>query len=118
MVVDDQEDVRFLIRVILGDHADLEIVAEAAGARSALDAIDGADPDVVLLDAVMPALDGFETAPRIRAQRPGQRILLCTAHVDEVVLRRAADAGLEHVIGKDEFERIPDAIRRLARDED
>jgi len=115
MVVDDQEDARFLLRVILGDHPDIEIVAEAPGARSALEALDEADPAVVVLDAVMPAVDGYQTANRIWAARPGQPILLCTAHVDEVVRERAAEAGIEHVIGKDEFERIPDAIRALAR---
>lgn len=114
MVVDDHEDMRFLLRVIIGDHPDLEIVCEVDGVRRALEEIESADPDVVILDAIMPLMDGYQAAPRLRELRPDQTILLCTAHVDEVVRARAADAGIEHVIGKDQFAAIPAKVRELA----
>src|SRR4051794_20379921 len=53
MVVDDQADVRFLIGVILEEHDDLELVAEADGAPAALALAAGTAPDVALLDARM-----------------------------------------------------------------
>ena len=113
MVVDDQSDMRFLYQVILGDHDDMEIVAEADGALSALEALADADPDVLILDAIMPAIDGYEAAPRIRELRPQLPIVLCSAHVDEVVRQRASGVGITHVIGKQDIERVPEILRTL-----
>ena len=63
LVVDDHADVRFLVRAILGDAGpDVTYAGEAAGASEALDALERTDPDVVVLDARMPGVDGFETA--------------------------------------------------------
>lgn len=114
MIVDDQKDVRFLIRVIVGEDPGIEVVAEADSVRAAEAAIAEAAPDVVILDAMMPIADGYDAAPRLRAIRPDQRIVLCTAHVDEEVRRRAAAAGILHVIDKDEFGRLPAIVRAIA----
>ncbi len=115
MVVDDGADNRFLIGAILEDCGeDVAVVAEADSARVALETIAGADPDVVILDARMPRVDGYEAAVRIRALRPRQRILLWTAHVDADVEARAARAGVDRVLAKSDFGRLPDVVLELA----
>ncbi len=115
MVVDDGADNRFLIRAILEECGkDLDVVAEADSARAALEAIAGVDPDVVVLDARMPRIDGYEAAVLIRALRPRQRILLWTAHVDAEVEARAAEAGVDRVVSKGDFARLPDVVLELA----
>jgi len=113
MIVDDHADVRYLIRAIVEDAGGEVVVAgEADGARAALETIDGVDPDVVVLDAMMPVVDGFEAAPMILERRPGQPILLCSALVDDAVRARAERAGIAACLSKDEF----DAIPRVAQD--
>ena len=114
MVVDDQADVRFLLGVLLAEHADLEVVAEADGAEAALAALPAAAPDVALLDARMPVTDGFELAPRLLAAAPNLQVALLTTIVDEVVIRRAREAGAAACLSKDDLDGLPDAIRRLA----
>ena len=115
LVVDDHADVRFLVRVILGDAGpDVTFAGEASGAQEALDALDGADPDVVVLDALMPGVDGFETAALLLERRPGLPILLCTAIVDDEVRTRAQAAGIAACVSKDHFEAIPEIAVQLA----
>jgi DNA-binding NarL/FixJ family response regulator len=116
MIVDDHEDVRFLIRAIIEDAAeDVEVVGEADGVQAALESIDALDPDVVVLDAVMPVVGGIEAAPLILARRPEQTILLCSALVDEDVRAKAERAGITDCVSKDEMEAIPGIAVRLAR---
>ena len=114
MVIDDQSDVRFLVGLIVGDHDDLELVAEADGAESALAAIAEAAPDVTLLDARMPIVDGFELAPQLIARFPAMRIVLLTSIVDDVIREQARAAGAHACASKADFDTLPDLIRELA----
>jgi two-component system chemotaxis response regulator CheY len=115
MIVDDHADVRYLIRAIVeGAGAEFEVAGEASGADEALRDIDSVDPDVVVLDALMPIRDGFETAELILSRRPGQPILLCSAIVDEEVRERARAVGIAACLEKDAFDEIPAAARALA----
>jgi CheY-like chemotaxis protein len=115
LVVDDHADVRFLVRAILGDAGpDVTYAGEAAGASEALDALERTDPDVVVLDARMPGVDGFETAALLLERRPGLPILLCSAIVDDEIRSRAQEAGIAACLSKDHFEAIPGMALRLA----
>src|SRR4051794_33938853 len=107
MVVDDQADARFLVRVLLEEHEDLEVVAEAAGAPEALQAAVSAAPDVALLDARMPLVDGFELAPRLLDAAPGLRIGLLTSLLDDVVEARARAAGVTACLAKGDLDGLP-----------
>ena len=115
LVVDDHADVRFLVRAILGDAGpDVTYVGEAAGASEALDVLERTDPDVVVLDARMPGVDGFETAALLLERRPGLPILLCSAIVDDEIRSRAQAAGIAACVSKDHFEAIPGLALRIA----
>ena len=116
LIVDDHADVRFLIRTIVQDAGPpLQVVGEADGVESALAQLDDLTPDVVVIDARMPRIDGFEAAPMLRARRPGLPILLCSGWVDDEVRRRAADAGIGAVLSKDQFDEIPAVVLGLVR---
>jgi NarL family two-component system response regulator LiaR len=116
MIVDDHADVRFLLRAIVDDaDEDVVVAGEADGVRAALESIDRVDPDVVILDAVMPIVSGIEAAPMILARRPGQSILLCSALVDDDVRDKAEAAGIAACVSKDDMEAIPGIAARLAR---
>jgi DNA-binding NarL/FixJ family response regulator len=115
LIVDDHADVRFLIRMIVQEAGPpLEVVGEADGAESALARLDELAPDVVVMDARMPRVDGFEAAPLLRARMPGLPIVLCSAWVDDDVRRRAAEAGIRAVLSKDQFDEIPAVVLELA----
>jgi CheY-like chemotaxis protein len=114
MVVDDQEDMRFILGVILGDHADLDLVAESAGGRDALASFEDSAPDVVVLDARMPLIDGYEMAQQMLARRPNVPIAILTASVDEEVEARGRRAGARLVVSKADMAELPDVVRRLA----
>jgi CheY-like chemotaxis protein len=110
LIVDDAKDARFLLGVLLEDVAGVEIVAEAESADRALELLEQCEPDVVLVDAVMPRVDGFELAPRLRERRPGARLVLISSHVDDVVLRRAREAGFDRVLNKAEYDRVGEVV--------
>ena len=115
LVVDDHADVRFLVRAILDDAGpDVVFAGEAASAAGAVDALDSAEPDVVVLDARMPAVDGFEAAGMLLERRPGLPILLCSAIVDDEIRSRAEAAGIAACLSKDHFEAIPRVALELA----
>jgi CheY-like chemotaxis protein len=115
LIVDDQEDVRLLIRTII-DAADrgLFVACEAGSGQEALERLDRCDPEVVVLDAMMPGLDGLETASRIRGIRPDQPMILCSAYLDEELQSKAEEVGIEICLSKGEFERIPSALVEAA----
>ena len=90
------------------------LAGEADGIRAALESIDAVDPDVVVLDELMPEVGGIEAAPMILARRPGQKMLLCSAYVDDTLRSRAAAAGIAACVCKDELEAIPRIAVALA----
>jgi CheY-like chemotaxis protein len=118
MIVDDHPDVRYLMRAAVEDaDEDVEVVAEAAEAPSALELVETVGVDVVVLDALMPLMDGYEVAAELRARRPGLPIVLCTGVVDDGVRAAAEAVGIAACLSKDEFEAIPALVARLAAGE-
>ncbi len=112
LIVDDQEDIRLLLRLIIeaANHG-LRVAGEATDGTDALECIDALDPQVVVLDRMMPGMDGLECAALIRARRPDQVIVMCTAHVDEEMRTRALALGVSSVVSKKYMSRIADEIR-------
>jgi DNA-binding NarL/FixJ family response regulator len=115
MIVDDQADIRGLIRLLIElASGDLEVSCEAGSGREALALLDACDPNVIVLDEMMPGMNGIEVATHIAARRPGQHVIMCSAYLDDEVLDRARRAGVTAFVHKDEIRRIPDVIRDLS----
>ena len=115
MVVDDAADARFLVGLVLGEAEGVEVVAEADGAASALAQLDAADPDVALVDARMPAVDGFELTGELRKRRKSLKVALLTSVVDDVVAEQARVAGAHACWSKADLDALPAAIQALVR---
>jgi DNA-binding NarL/FixJ family response regulator len=112
LVADDQALVRGGFRMILDAQPDIEVVAEAADGRQALERARETHPDVVLMDIRMPGLDGLEATRRLLAGADPPRVLvLSTFDLDEYVYD-ALSAGASGFILKDvRPEELADAVR-------
>ena len=89
LVVDDDPDYRFLVRLALGTTDGFEVVAEAGDGREAVETARREAPDVVLLDCRMPGADAFDALPGLRAAAPDARIVLVSG-ADPADLRTAS----------------------------
>lgn len=114
LIVDDQNDVRLLLRMIIERSGDLYVTGEAASGTEALDHVAAEDPAVIILDMMMPGMNGVETAVAIRAERPNQAIILCTAYLDADVIERAHAAGIVECVSKNQLWSLPQLIRDVA----
>jgi CheY-like chemotaxis protein len=114
MVVDDAADARFLIGLVLRDAEGIEVVAEAEGADGALAVLDSSAPDLALVDARMPIMDGFELTGVLRTRAPGIRVALLTSMVDAVIEAQALEAGANACWSKADLDALPAAVRALA----
>ena len=94
VLVDDQELVRRGFRMILDIEPDIEVVAEAADGRAAVDAVHRHRPDVVLMDIQMPVLDGLEATRQILTEPHNRtRVLILTTFERDDYVFEALHAG-------------------------
>jgi NarL family two-component system response regulator LiaR len=93
LVVDDHVVVREGIRALLGTEPDIEVVGEATNGDEAITEAAGLKPDVILMDLVMPHLDGISAIQQILARQPAARILVLTSFDAEDKIFPAIRAG-------------------------
>ncbi|MDX1657384.1 MAG: response regulator transcription factor [Nitriliruptorales bacterium] len=79
LIVDDESDVRLTLRTVLRSSEQLEVVGEAADGHEAIDMTRELEPDIVLLDLMMPEMDGREAAPIIFREHPRTMIVILSA---------------------------------------
>ena len=101
LIVDDHAVVRQGLRTFLELQEDIEVVGEAADGEAALEAVAALQPDVVLLDLVMPRLDGVATIERLRAIGSPARVIVLTSFLDEDKVLPAIRAGAAGYLLKD-----------------
>lgn len=118
MIVDDHELVRQGVRAFLDAQPDLQVVAEAANGRDALAAATELVPDVVLMDLLMPGMDGVETTRLLKESSPRSHVVVLTSHHDDAHVFPALRAGaLSYVLKSIGPEELAGAVRRAARGE-
>jgi NarL family two-component system response regulator LiaR len=116
MIVDDHRMVREGLKTFLSTSDDLEVVGEAADGAEAVESCAHLRPDVVLMDVVMPVMDGATATRLIREQCPATQVIALTSFVDEDVVKRTLDAGAISYLLKDaKADRLVDAIRDACR---
>ena len=111
LVVDDDDDIRLLLRLSLESERDVEIVGEAADGIAAVDVAGSVGPDVVVLDLQMPGADGLTALPLLRRQCPDASVLVYSATDRR---REAIAAGADAYVEKStSLEGVVRALRDL-----
>ncbi|WP_374685907.1 response regulator [Promineifilum sp.] len=118
VICDDHAVVREGLRALIGTEKGLDIVGEAADGEQAVAAMRSLRPDVLLLDMVMPRMDGLEAIGAIKAEFPNARILVLTSFAEDDMVFPAIKAGALGYLLKDSSpEELIRAIRDVSRGE-
>lgn len=116
LIVDDLSIVRQGLKMQLGLEPDIEVVGEAASGEEALALVQQARPDVVLMDACMPGMDGFAATRATRAIHPLCAVVILSLADDALLKARAREAGAAACVGKYEgMEALLLAMRQVTR---
>ena len=112
LLVDDYEVVRRGLRGFLELLPEIEIVGEASNGREAVDAAYRLQPDVILMDLVMPEMDGPAAIRAIRERQPEIAMVALTSFTEPERIEAAMAAGAAGHLTKDaEAEEVADAVR-------
>jgi NarL family two-component system response regulator LiaR len=118
LLADDHPVVRQGLRTFLELQPDLEVAGEAADGEEAVAGAEALVPDVVLMDLVMPRLDGVEAIRRIRDASPSTKVIVLTSYLDDEKIFPAVKAGAAGYLLKDAApQELAEAIRAAARGE-
>ncbi|GAB4471800.1 MAG: response regulator transcription factor [Anaerolineae bacterium] len=112
MIVDDQHVVRRGLSLLIAGFEDMMLVGEASGGREAVALCASARPDIVLMDMVMPDLDGVAATRTILEAYPDVRVVALTSFTDRELIQDALRAGVVGYLLKDaSVDELAEAIR-------
>jgi NarL family two-component system response regulator LiaR len=118
LIVDDHQIVRWGIRTVLATQADIAVVGEAASGEEALQGVADLAPDVVLMDLVLPGMNGVEATRRLKQISPHTQVIVLTSYHEDEHLFPAIQAGALSYLLKDVgTSELADAVRKAAHGE-
>ena len=118
LIVDDHALLRHGLKSIIQYQKDMEIVGEAENGKVAAQQAKSLLPDLVVMDLVMPVMDGVEATRLIKAESPLTKILILTTFGTSADISRALDAGASGAVMKDTpDDKLLSAMRRIAKGE-
>lgn len=118
LIVDDHEVVRNGVRSYLETLPQFSVVGEAVSGADAIRMVGELIPDVVLMDLIMPGLDGIETTREIRKISPRTQVVVLTSyHEDEHIFPALKAGAISYILKDMKMEKLADAIQRAVRNE-
>jgi NarL family two-component system response regulator LiaR len=112
MIVDDHAVVRSGLSAFLLVFDDLELVGDAKNGKEALQLCEKQSPDVILMDLIMPGMDGAETTRQIRSQFPDTQVLALTSFKEDKLVQDALQAGaIGYLLKNVSADELANAIR-------
>ena len=118
LIVDDHDGLRLAIRNLLECQRGFEICGEAKDGAAGVEKVAELKPDVVILNIVMPVMDGFEAARQIIAVSPHSRIVMLSSYKDKQLLEEARNLGAVCYVPKSDAEHeLIEAVKAAARGE-
>lgn len=114
VLADDHKIVRECLRALLQAEPDMEVLGEVSDGLQVADTVQRLDPDVLMLDLMMPGLNGLEAARLVHESSPQVRILILSMYGNEHYLREAMQNGATGYVRKDEsMETLVEAIHAV-----
>jgi two-component system, NarL family, invasion response regulator UvrY len=117
LVVDDKPAVRHYLRAILEQQNSWQVCGEARSGGEALNRVQQAPPDVILLDFQMPDLNGLDVAREIGRLWPTIPILMITVHLNRQLAVAAKAVGIRGVCAKSDVGSIVEAVQALLQEQ-
>jgi NarL family two-component system response regulator LiaR len=118
LIVDDHEVVRQGLRYMLEQRSDIEVVGEGSDGEQAITLVNDLVPDVVLLDLLMPRVDGIAVVREIKRLAPTTQIVILTSYYEDDQIFNAIRAGaLSYLLKESSTLELLEAIRAAARGE-
>jgi len=118
LIVDDHAIVRKGVQALLAEVEDIEVVGEANNGQEAVNLAKVLQPDVIMMDLVMPVMDGVEAISRITTQHNQIRIIALTSFAtDDKVFPAIKSGALGYILKDSEPEKLIDAIKQVDRGE-
>ncbi|MGZ8702469.1 MAG: response regulator [Gaiellaceae bacterium] len=115
VLVDDHAVVRSGLRLLLDAQEDMEVIGEAGNSKDATFRARALQPDVILLDVVMPGESGIEALPRLLKESPKTKVLVLSMQDDPRYVREAFAAGASgYVLKEAADEEVVSAVREIA----
>jgi two-component system response regulator NreC len=114
--VDDHAILRQALRQLLDTRPEVEVVGDASSGREAVTATEQLMPDVVLMDMIMPGLNGLEATRQIRKRAPKSRVLILTGYMEDEQIISALRAGASgYVVKRSDVEELLLGIQAVHR---
>ena len=115
-IIDDQPDVRAVLRDFFSIHPDLSVVGEGGSGRDALELVRGRSVDVLLMDLSMPGQNGVDALVQVQSVAPAVRVLILSGYPETPYALQVLALGASGFLHKNcEPEAIIEAIRTVAR---
>lgn len=118
LIVDDHEVVRNGIRAYLETLEEFQVVGEAASGEEAVRLVQDLIPDVVLMDLIMPGMDGIETTREVKKVSPRTQVVVLTSyHEDEHIFPALKAGAISYVLKDMKMEKLAETIQRAVNNE-
>ena len=116
LIVDDSAQIRNMVRLWLESDDKFEVCGEAADGIEGIEKALELKPDLIVLDLLMPRMNGLQAAEALQSSMPEVPIILFTLFPDSELANKARDAGVSSVLSKmDQMNVLCDEVERLVR---
>jgi two-component system response regulator NreC len=116
LIVDDHAVLRQALRYLLESQPSVKVIGDAENGRDAVEMAERLQPDVVLMDAVMPGLNGIEATRQIRRRLPKTKVLMLTGYMEDEQIAGALKAGASgYVVKKSDVDELLLGIQAVHR---
>jgi DNA-binding NarL/FixJ family response regulator len=115
LIADDSPFVRRAIRLLLEANPGWQVCGEAGNGQEALDSAMKLSPDIMILDLVMPVMDGLQAARKMAVIAPKIPTVMLTMHASPQLSAEASQAGIQSVLSKSESHALVSTIEELLR---